>query len=175
MMNPLRPSLFPLLGLLLVLPLTAWAESEAAVKAAFIYNFTKYTEWPAQGDDTLQLCLLGQADPLLDAVMELQGKQSQGRRIVVRSARAEENALKGCRVLVVGTSEEDHLVDILRYAQKQRTLTVSEIDRFIDAGGMIGLVVNNTNVQFEINARAAELANLKFSAQMMKLAHRVAR
>ncbi len=175
MMDRLRLALSALLGLLLALPPMAWAENEAAVKAAFIYNFTKYTEWPAQGEDTLQLCLLGKTDPLLSAVMELQGKQSQGRRIVVRSAGREADALNGCRVIVVGTSEEDHLTDILRNAQKQPALTVSEIDRFIDAGGMIGLVVSNARVQFEINARAAELANLKFGAQMMKLAQRVTR
>ncbi len=169
-----RPRLaLSLLGLLLALPLTASAQSEAAVKAAFIYNFTKYTEWPPEGGDTMQLCLLGKTDPLLSALMELQGKQSQGRRILVHSV--ERETLNGCRVIVVGISEEDYLADILRSAQKQPALTVSEIDRFIDAGGMIGLVVDNARVQFEINAGAAERAKLKFSAQMMKLAHRVTR
>ncbi len=167
-------ALSALLGLLLALPLMAWAESEAAVKAAFIYNFTKYTEWLPEGKDTLQLCLLGRTDPLLSAVMELQGKQSQGRRIVVRRIE-HEAALSDCRVIVVGASEEAHLADILRNAQKQPALTVSEIDRFIDAGGMIGLVVNNARVQFEINIGAAERANLKLSAQMLKLAQRVTR
>ncbi len=167
-----------LLGLLLALPLTAWAQSEAAVKAAFIYNFTKYTEWPPGGGETLQLCLLGKTDPLLSALMELQDKQSQGRRIVVRRIELEEReagALSDCRVIVVGASEEEHLADVLRNAPKQPALTVSEIDRFIDAGGMIGLVVSDARVQFEINAGAAERAKLKFSAQMMKLAHRVTR
>lgn len=175
MMNRWCLALSALLGLLLALPPMARAESEAVVKAAFIYNFTKYTEWPPQGEDTLQLCLLGKPDPLLGAVMELQGKQSQGRHIVVRSVEREPEALNGCRVIVVGSSEEGRLADILRSAQRQPALTVSEIDGFIDAGGMIGLVVNNARVQFEINVRAAELANLKFSAQMMKLAQRVTR
>jgi hypothetical protein len=170
-----RIALPALFGLLLALPLTAFAESEAAVKAAFIYNFTKYTEWPPAGGNTLQLCLLGRADPLLSAVAALQGKQSQDRRIVVRSVELGTDALNGCRVIVVGASEEGHLADILRDAQKQPALTVSEIDRFIDAGGMIGLVVNDARVQFEINAGAAERAKLKFSAQMMKLAQRVMR
>jgi hypothetical protein len=169
-----RIALSALLGLLLAQPLMAAAESESAVKAAFIYNFTKYTEWPPEGGNTLQLCLVGRADPLLSAVKELQGKQSQGRRIVVRSVvEPETGALNDCRVIIVGASEEGHLADILRNAEKHPALTVSEIDRFIDAGGMIGLVVNNARVQFEINAGAAARANLKFSAQMLKLARRV--
>lgn len=175
MMRQSRVALSALLGLLLALPVMALEQSEAAVKAAFIYNFTKYTEWPAEAADTLQLCLIGKPDPLLRAVMELQGKQSQGRNILVRSADHEAGALNGCRVLVVGASEEGRVAEILHDVRNQPALTVSEIDHFIDAGGMIGLVVNNARVQFEINAQAAERASLKLSAQLLKLAQRVKR
>lgn len=166
------PCILPaLLGLLFALPVMALEQDEAVVKAAFIYNFTKFVEWPAEAEGPLQLCLIGETDSLLAALANLEGKQSQGRSIRVRSTG--HDALDGCRVIVVGASEADRLTAILGNAQRQPALTVSEIGHFADAGGMISLVVNNARVQFEINAQAAQRANLKLSAQLLKLAWKV--
>lgn len=162
-----------LLGLLFALPAMALEQDEAAVKAAFVYNFTKFVEWPPETSGPLQLCLLGKTDPLLTALMNLEGKQSQDQNIHVRSVDRDAGALDGCRVIVVGASEADRVAAILNNAQKQPALTVSEIDHFADAGGMIGLLVNNAKVQFEIDAQAAHRANLKLSAQLLKLAQKV--
>jgi len=164
---------FTLLGLLFALPIMALEQDEAAVKAAFVYNFTKFVEWPPEARGPLQLCLLGKTDPLLAALMNLEGKQSQGQNIHVRSVDRDAGSLDGCRVIVVGASEAERIAAILNNAQKQPALTVSEIDHFADAGGMIGLLVNNTKVQFEIDAQAAQRANLKLSAQLLKLAQKV--
>lgn len=162
-----------LLGLLFALPVMALEQSEADVKAAFIYNFTKFVEWPPEAGGPLQLCLLGKTDPLLAALMKLEGKQSQGQNIQVRSVDRNAGSLGGCRIIVVGVSEADRIADIIINSQQQPALTVSEIDHFTDAGGMIGLVVNNAKVQFEIDAQAAQRANLKLSAQLLKLAQKV--
>ena len=169
------PILLPaFLGLLLALPVTAQEQNEAAVKAAFIYNFTKFVEWPADGGP-LQLCLLGETDPLLAALTNLEGKQSQGRSIRIRSVGRNADDLEGCSVVILGASETARVAVILSNAQKHPALTVSEIEHFADAGGMIGLVVNDSRVQFEINVRAAQRANLKLSAQLLKLSQRVKR
>lgn len=166
------PCILPaLLGLLFALPVIALEQDEAAVKAAFIYNFTKFVEWPAEAGGPLQLCLLGETDSLLAALANLEGKQSQGRSIQVRSAGRD--TLDGCRVIVVGASETGRLAAILDSAKKHPALTVSEVGQFADAGGMIGLVVNNAKVQFEINVQAAQRANLKLSAQLLKLSQKV--
>ncbi|MDE2311036.1 MAG: YfiR family protein [Betaproteobacteria bacterium] len=162
-----------LLGLLFALPVMAMEQDEAAVKAAFVYNFTKFVEWPPEASGPLQFCLLGKTDPLLTALMKLEGKQSQGQNIQVRSVDRDAGSLVGCRVIVVGASEAGGIAAILNNAQQQPVLTVSEIDHFVDAGGMIGLVVNNAKVQFEIDAQAAQRANLKLSAQLLKLAQKV--
>lgn len=168
------PCIFPaLLGLLFALPVMALEQDEAAVKAAFIYNFTKFVEWPAEAEGPLQLCLIGETDSLLAALANLEGKQSQGRNIHVRSIGRNADTLDGCRVIVVGASEAGRISAILNNAQKHPALTVSEIEHFADVGGMIGLVVNNTKVQFEINAQAAQRANLKLSAQLLKLSQKV--
>jgi len=162
-----------LCGMLAARPVTALEQDEAAVKAAFIYNFTKFVEWPPETSGPLQICLLGEPDPLLNALMNLEGKQSQGSIIHVRNAGRDASLLDGCRVIVVGVSETVRAAAILGNVQKQPALTVSEIERFADDGGMIGLVVDGARVRFEINAQAAQRANLKLSAQLLKLARKV--
>ena len=160
-------------GLLLAEPAIALEQNEASVKAAFIYNFTKYVEWPPEASGPLQICLLGEPDPLLNALMNLEGKQSQGSTIHVRNAGRDGSSLDGCRVIVVGVSEAVRTAAILGNVQKQPALTVSEIEHFADDGGVIGLVVDGARVRFEINAQAAQRANLRLSAQLLKLARKV--
>jgi hypothetical protein len=160
-------------GMLLALPVMALEQDEASVKAAFIYNFTKYVEWPPETNGPLQICLLGEPDPLLTALLNLEGKQSQGSIIHVRIAGRDGGSLDGCRVIVVGTSEAVRIAAILDSARRQPALTVSEIEHFADDGGMIGLVVDGVRVRFEINAQAAQRANLRLSAQLLKLARKV--
>jgi len=160
-------------GLLLALPAMALEQDEATVKAAFIYNFTKYVEWPPETNGPLLICLLGEPDPLLTALTTLEGKQSQGSNIHLRSTGRDGGSLEGCRVIVVGASETVRVAAILDSARKQPALTVSEIEHFADGGGMIGLVVDGTRVQFEINAQATQRANLRLSAQLLKLARKV--
>lgn len=162
-----------LTGLLLAQPAMALEQDEASVKAAFIYNFTKYVEWPPETNGPLQICLLGEPDPLLTALTTLEGKQSQGSNIHVRSAGRDGTSLDGCRVIVVGTSETVRVAAVLDNARKQPALTVSEIEHFAEGGGMIGLVVDGNRVQFEINTQAAQRANLRLSAQLLKLARKV--
>lgn len=155
-------------GLLPALPAMALEQDEATVKAAFIYNFTKFVEWPTKAGP-LQLCLVGETDPLLAALTKLEGKQSQDRNIRVRS----HGTLDGCSVIILGVSETGRVATILNNAQKYPVLTVSEIEHFTETGGMIGLVVNDSRVQFEINVQAAQRANLKLSAQLLKLSQKV--
>ncbi len=147
--------------------------SEAAVKAAFVYNFTKFVTWPSAGTGPLGLCLVGETDPLFTALGGLEGKVSQGRSIQVRAAEPKAAALKSCDVIVLGGKEAGRVEAILKEARKAPALTVSEIDNFVDTGGMIGLVIVEDKVRFEINADAAQRANLQLSAQLLKLARSV--
>lgn len=174
LMRLLLGGLSVLFALALGLPTVASAQdSEAAVKAAFIYNFTKFVAWPAEDVGPLQLCLVGGPDPLLTAVAAIEGKQSQDRIIRVRNADAKAVAFKACHLIVIGANEAGRVGAILKEAQSSPALTVSEIDNFTDAGGMIGLVISDARVRFEINAEAAQRANLKLSAQLLKLARSV--
>jgi hypothetical protein len=116
---------------------------------------------------------VGGADPLLIAITGLEGKQSQGRSIRVRNADPQAAALRACHLIVIGAREASRVAAILKEAQGSPALTVSEMQDFTDAGGMIGLVSSDDRVRFEINAEATQRANLKLSAQLLKLARSV--
>lgn len=152
--------------------------SEATVKAAFVYNFSKFTEWPAEtlaaGQGPIRLCLYGNRDPFLAALAEIDGKLTQNRVIRVRSV-TQPTDFRSCHILALGESEVRQLPEALRAADASGVLTVSEIEGFAGAGGTIGLVVTNEKVQFEVNLDAAQRANLKLSSQLLKLARKVFR
>jgi hypothetical protein len=159
---------------LLGLPSAVSAQTmDAAVKAGFVYNFTKFVEWPSTSVPLMQFCLVGSNDPLLAAVATLEGKQSHGREIRVRKAPGKADALRNCDVIVVGASEAGNVRAVVAEVQGRPALTISDIDNFVDAGGMIGLIASDSRVQFEINAAAAQNAKLQLGAQLLKLARSV--
>lgn len=156
---------------------TAWGQAqEGDLKAAFVYNFAKFVEWPVENlpaGAPLQVCWFGPADGLGAALPKLEGKAAQGHEIRVRTVQARTEQLKSCHLLVVGDVETPRLHDIIRASNGLAALTVGTSERFVDAGGMIGLVTTNNKVQFEINLEAAQRANLRLVAQFVNLARTV--
>lgn len=144
---------------------------EYAVKAAYLYNFSQFVEWPstAATADFFRICVLG-TDPfgrVLDEVVA--GQKLDGVRVVARRISRPDEA-NGCRVLFISSSESDGLPRILAALVNSAVLTVSEIPRFTQSGGMIGFVLEDNRVRFEVNAAAARRAGLKLSSQLLKLA-----
>jgi hypothetical protein len=148
-------------------------QPEAEVKAAFVYNFGKFVDWPAMdpGERSFAICVLGRADAFQKAVMTLAGKQVQGRTVAIRSVRRAEDAAD-CRIAVVGESEARRVDSILAALDRQPVLTVSDIEGFAAAGGMLGLVLADERVAFEVNTAAARRAGLRLSAQLIELGRR---
>ena len=150
------------------------ANSEYQVKAAFLYNFMKFVEWPGDGagsSGTLTIGILGK-DPFGEAIDEVRGKTAKGRRIVVLHLHGVEE-LKECDLLFVCASERGRLPQILKALQNARTLTVGDQDGFCQAGGMVNLVFVKNRVGFEVNRAAASRARLRVSSQLLKLARLV--
>jgi len=166
-----------LLVVLASLAASVWAEStEAELKAAFVYNFAKYVDWPADTlnatPGVLPLCLVGAQDALFDALTEMEGKMVKNRSLRVRAASRHDN-LKACQVLVMADSEAEHFEAVLRRLEGVPVLTVNGSDRFLDAGGIIGLVAEGKKVRFDINLGAARRNNLVLSSHLLKLARQV--
>ena len=145
--------------------------SEYEVKAAFLFNFAKFVEWPEASlpaDGTFVIGLIG-ADPFRRSLDELDGKQAIGRRIVVRrGARLEE--VWPCQILFISASEEERLATLLQAMTGRPVLTVGDTDGWAERGVLVNFKTRERRVRFEINLERAELAGLKLSSQLLKLA-----
>jgi hypothetical protein len=144
---------------------------EYAVKAAFIFNFAKFIEWPSQAlaepDAPLLLCILG-ADPFGDTLSAIENRTVKGRRLAIKRIRALETA-GGCGMLFIARSERHRLEQMLPALQGQPVLTIADMEGFAEAGGVINLVMAEDKVRFEINLEAAQRARLQISAKLLRL------
>ncbi len=147
------------------------APTEYQVKAAFLYNFGKFVEWPpgALPADSFAICVLGEDPfgPELDRLIE--GKSVHGKKLGAhRLGRAEEAGK--CQVLFVSASENGRLAHILASVRGRSVLTVGDTEGFAHRGGIINFRLVENKVRFEINLDAAERAGLTVSSQLLKLA-----
>lgn len=154
------------------------AEDEAVtreyeVKAAFLYNFATFIEWPKgavpDAGDTFVIGVFGE-DPfgaVLDAIAA--SKTVQGKRIVVRRFTAIEDYMP-CHILFVARSEHKRLAEILERLAGAPVLIVGENAGFAETGGIVNLVIEDNKVRFEINQNAAQRAGLKISSKLLRLA-----
>lgn len=164
------------LGVAMTLAIPALATpTEYDVKAAFLYNFAKFVEWPP---DTFKeptapftVCVLGD-DPFGEALeKEFSDKTVQDRPIVFEPL--DHHAPGACQVLFISASERKRVDAILQDLKGPPILTVSDIQRFVKHGGIIGFTLEDDRVRFEVNLAAAEQAGLKISSQLLKLAKNV--
>lgn len=149
--------------------------SEPELKAALVFNFARYVEWPerafASREAPFVLCVVGR-DRLGAAFTALESRKLQGRPVRVRSGIAAEDS-HGCHVAFIAEAPQRQLVPLLRGLAGQTVLTVSDLDGFIDSGGAIGIVPGEERLQFEVNRDALGQAQLKASSQLLKLARAV--
>ncbi len=170
-------------GILLVagtLPVAgAWAATdiqgsvEYRVKAAMLYNFTRFVRWPATmaTGNELVLCVLGE-NPFGDALQDLAGRPTGDRTLAVRHL-AGDDGTDGCGVLFIAASEQANVGNLLRQLGHRPVLTVSELEGFIEEGGIIRFILEDNKVRFRINMTAAEQAGLGISSKLLKLARDV--
>jgi hypothetical protein len=152
--------------------------TEYEIKAGFLYNFTKFVEWPPEdfpnGSAPIVLGIVG-ANPfgslLTDAAA---GKTVNGRAVLIKHFRADED-LKSCQIVFVSSSEKKRAEQILEKLGGANVLTVGEGDDFIEAGGMIAFVVEGNRVRLVMNLEAASEARLKISAKVIAVARLAAR
>jgi hypothetical protein len=165
-----------LVGLALCFVATAThadSATEYQVKAAFLFNFAKFVEWPVEAfpgvDAPLQICVLGQ-DPFGHEFEEMiADKTVTGHRIEVIHPSGVPQA-KACQVLFVASSEKQQVREILHGLREASVLSVGETPGFAKMGGIINFVLDDGRVRFEINVKAAERAHLKISARLLTVA-----
>jgi hypothetical protein len=145
---------------------------EYAVKAAFLYNFAKFVEWPANafaGPASPIVFFVFGEDPFGGALKSLKGKTANGRPIVVRYA-ANLGELERCHLLFVCASSMALLPKILQATKDWNVLTVGDVDGFARDGGTINLVNEGQRIGIEVNMEAAQRTRLQISSKLLALA-----
>ncbi len=167
-----------ILGLSLTPAARAQPAEEYRVKAAFLFNFAKFVEWPAHvftsSTDPIRICVLGKnpfGSVLDDAVKD---KIVAGRTFLVRQVSAGQPAV-GCQILFISSSERKRLPAILGEIKADGVLTVGETDTFALDGGMINFRIESGKVRLQINVAAAEQSRLRISSKLLSLAEIVRR
>ncbi len=157
----------------LAAPETDTKKLEYKVKAAYLYNFTKFVKWPDEAfgsspDSPLNICILGK-DPFGNAIDLLANKTAKGRKVSVTYLDSIETN-ETCHVMFVSKSMQKDVELVIEKFAEKNVLTVSDIDGFAVKGGCIRLHVIKGKVRFNINVGAANQANLKVSAKLLELA-----
>src|SRR6266849_4904477 len=166
-----------ILGLLLLAfffnPLSVRAQatpSEYRAKATFVLNFLRFIQWPDDAFSDIKapvvIGIVGE-DPFGKQLPQvIFGKTVQGHDLVIRTYKAGED-LRGSHVLFISASEKKRLPQILAGLRGSSVLTVAEMDRFIEAGGVIQFTFENIHIRFAINVDAADWARLKVSSALL--------
>lgn len=145
---------------------------EYEIKAAYLYNFINYIDWPADAlppaGGTLTIGIVGE-NPFGAALDPLKGKQIKGRTLAVKRVESARD-LEQCQIVFISASEKSRLSEILVQLKGARVLTVGEIDGFAEQGGIINFISERNKVRFEINTDTARRTGLTISSELLKLA-----
>lgn len=150
------------------------AARENQLKAAYLFNFVKFVEWPAAAaDDTLTVCFIG-AQGVYDALATgIETKRVGTRRLAVRRLDKAASA-PGCNVLYADSTVVDAAA-VLADSAARPILTISDTREFARNGGIIGLFTDSNRLRFSINIANAQKAGLRISSNLLQLAASVER
>jgi hypothetical protein len=145
--------------------------SEYRIKAAFLYNFSRFTNWPNENTAApagFNLCVIGE-NPFGDALDSLSGKAVRNRPLVIHALEQAEDQ-ESCHLVFIGGTEQARTAEILASLEDRPVLTASDSDGFTEQGGIIELKLVERKVRFEINVDAAERSGLVISSKLLNLA-----
>jgi hypothetical protein len=161
-------------AILLLTPTTAAAQDvmEPDLKAAFIYNFAKFTEWPADAVATgapLVFCVLGDA-AISDTLAQLvEGRTLAGHRIDV-SRREPDGSLKGCHIAYLSRLKAGQAAQVVSGLRDAPVLTLSDAEGFTQQGGMAQFYFEHGQLRFNVQLASARRARLQISSRLLALA-----
>ena len=147
--------------------------TEYQIKAAFLFRFAMFVEWPerafASRTSPFVIAVLGENPFHDDLSKTVQNKKIDDHPLLVKEVRLPMEATN-CHLLFISASEKKRLPEILDSLKGTSVLTVSEMERFTETGGMINFVLKGANIRFQINKDAATAAGLKISSKLMIVA-----
>jgi hypothetical protein len=146
--------------------------TEVTLKGAFLFNFARFTEWPAdalQPDSAVATCVVGDVAVGDALTRTVKGKRISGRPITVTTI-APDKSLPTCQVLYLSGMADARIADVVSKVREMPILTVSDAEAFSRRGGIVEMFVDAGRMKFRINARSAKRARLKLSSQLLALA-----
>ena len=147
--------------------------TEYEVKAAYLYNFGRFVEWPSRTGmaqlHSFNICVVGQDHFGAALSNTLADETIAGKSVAIKRIQGAQEATN-CQILFISTSEESQLKQILTVLKGSSVLTVSDMPQFSRQGGMVQFVLDGSRVRFEINLASAERAGLTLSSELLKLA-----
>jgi hypothetical protein len=158
--------------LLWTTPLAAQRVTAATLKAAFLYNFANFAEWPADAlapRQTLSLCIVGD-NAVADALTQtVNGRRLDTHELTVEVVQPDAHLLS-CHLLYINALDVKRTGPLLASIKSSPIFTVSDGDQFAGMGGVAQLIVENGHIRFAFNLEAARRANLKISSKLLSLA-----
>ncbi len=161
-----------LLFICIVLPFTAFADVSPVdeFKAVFIYNFTKYIQWPNHDTSgTFDIAVIGDSD-IITPLKEIEKMRLINNKKIKVIHFKDIQDIKKCHILFISASEKTRLHDILQKVQHKNILTISDSNGFANEGVAINFVIVEEKIKFEINNNAINQAGLQVSSHLLKLA-----
>jgi len=148
-------------------------ERKVSLTIAFIYNITKFIQWPktdqAYADDVLPVCFTGMQRWEYLIAQKLWGKTTGKRKVIARFLQQPEDA-KQCAVLYIGSQRPVHYLHAINHLPEQNVLTISENRDFLYYGGIMRFFTERNKLRFEVNIQAAQKANVHISSKLLGLA-----
>jgi len=157
---------------------------EFQIKAAFLYNFINFVDWPkekAASNNPIIIGIIGK-DPFGKAFEPIKNKQVKGRKVLIKRFKDIEElkqsseqieSLRKCYLLFICYSEKKKLSEIINLVKDHSVLIVGDMKDFLESGGIINFLMEDKKVRFEINNTAAKQAKLKIRSKLLRLAKRV--
>ncbi len=165
------------MGVMLLTGDASAALSEHRLKAVFLFNFSKFVEWPpsafATADAPFVIGVIGR-DPFGSDLGDIaRGETVNGRRLLVRHVQAAQDAA-ACQILFIPESEGAKLEEIVAALAGSNTLTVSDLDSAAQRGAMIRLITDRDKIRLRINVESARAAGLTISSKLLRASEIVA-
>jgi hypothetical protein len=144
-----------------------------ALTVAYLYNFMKLSEWPAEVQIAEFTLCVTQEDDFAKELESLTGKEAQNHPLKIKRLVQGDDA-EQCQLIFISSTEKPLRMQAwLNSLQNLPVLTVSDLDGFLDQGGMIALIYDGMRLQFEVNLERVEHTGIKLSSKMLQIAREV--
>lgn len=160
-----------IIGMFIPVSIKGDALPEYRLKAAFVYNFIAYTEWPNDLGTSVNLCLIG-SHPFGEEIDSLHGRHVNQYHVAVKIKKISDN-LQDCEAVFISNDAISYLPEILEKLDENPILTIADTESAIDRGIMLNIRISHQKLFFEANQKSARSAGLMLNAKLLRLATRV--